>query len=182
MGEVMDYEYIFELLNEVRKVPYPEIKVEKKNLELANYIYDDYSGKVSELTAITKYVYQHITFEDKELSDVLGKIAVVEMRHLDILGNIICELGRLPYYVYSDSFMPWTANNVYYEIKDIKAALKNDLLQEQEAIDGYKMLLQITNDANIQENVKRIIMDEEVHKRIFEYLLKNIDKIKERDV
>ena len=54
----MEYKQLFNKLEEVNKIPYPKLNVERKNIMLANIILENYSGNVSELSAVLKYVYQ----------------------------------------------------------------------------------------------------------------------------
>ena len=89
----MEYSYLFNKLEEVNKIPYPKVNVERKNVILANIILDNYSGSVSELSAVLKYVYQNINLKDTNLAKIIGKISIVEMHHLEILGKIII-LGK----------------------------------------------------------------------------------------
>ena len=170
----MEYDFLLNKLEEVAKISYPKINVEKKNIILANIILDDFSGKVSELTAVLKYVYQNINLKDKEIAKIIGKISIVEMHHLEILGTIINQLGMKSCYIYSNHCTFWDASNVYYQIDDIRDVLKNNIIQEQDAITQYRNLICKTYDTNIIDNIKRIIIDEKVHKEIFEELLKNI--------
>lgn len=168
----MEYSDFLNKLDEVNKIPYPKIKVEKRNIALANIILDDFSGKVSELTAVLKYVYQNINLKNKDIAKIIGRISIVEMHHLEILGRIINQLGMKSCYISSNHCTFWDASNVYYQIDDIKDVLKNNMMQEQDAITQYRNLICKTYDANIIDNIKRIIIDEKVHKEIFEELLK----------
>lgn len=168
----MEYNYLFNKLDDVNTIPYPEIKVERRNVSLANMILDDFSGKISELTAVLKYVYQSINLKDTDMARIIGKISIVEMHHLKILGTIINQLGMKSCYVYRNKYMFWNASNVCYEIDNVQDMLKNNVIQEQDAITQYRNLICKTNDNNIIENIKRIIVDEKVHKEIFEDLLK----------
>lgn len=55
-----------------------------------------YAGNEGELTAVLQYIYQHILFDHagcKDYADILLKVAITEMKHLEILGSLILRLG-----------------------------------------------------------------------------------------
>lgn len=64
---------------------YPKIKVERLNLDYAQILLLDYSGEVSENTAVHLYIYQHLLQVEKwhEFSEALEQIAITEMHHLE---------------------------------------------------------------------------------------------------
>jgi bacterioferritin len=61
---------------------------------------EDYAGAVSELTAINQYFYHHLVFEDKyeDLAELEECISIIEMMHLELLGETILMLGVDPKY------------------------------------------------------------------------------------
>ncbi len=80
------------------ETPYPEIKVERENSYYATLLLDDYAGDISECTAIFLYIFQNI-YNNKMNSDyakILRNIAIVEMMHLELLGETITLLGTTP--------------------------------------------------------------------------------------
>lgn len=159
--------------------PYPEPKVERKNIYNANILLQDYAGVVSELTAISLYSYQHFVSDDiyKEYAKVIGEISMVEMKHLELLGETIKLLGVKPTYV--NSVCPcgqvWTASYVNFTDK-IKEMLLEDIKAEQRAIENYRHHLFLINDKYIKKLLERIILDEELHLKVFKELYKNIGK------
>ncbi|NLC53912.1 MAG: peptidoglycan-binding protein, partial [Firmicutes bacterium] len=78
-------------------VPYPEPRVVAPNAFYAQLLLEDYAGMVSELTAVHQYLYNHYYFE-KELSGMVKSIAIVEMKHLELLAETILLLGEAPEY------------------------------------------------------------------------------------
>ncbi|MDD2627900.1 MAG: manganese catalase family protein [Clostridia bacterium] len=80
------------------ELPYPEIKVEGKNSYYAGLLLDDYAGDISECTAIFLYIFQHMYNSKiyKEYAEILRNIAIVEMIHLELLGEAIMQLGTTP--------------------------------------------------------------------------------------
>ncbi len=151
--------------------PYPEIRVEGENLYYASLLMDDYAGIISELSAITQYVYHSIFSEiiDKELSQLLIGIAKVEMRHLNILGKLIELLGGKATFCGGVSLnnKPWSGNVIYYG-DDICSQLKIDLLSEQMIVAQYEKDIKLIDDKYVVENIQRIIQDEQVHLKLFE--------------
>jgi bacterioferritin len=152
--------------------PYPEIKVTAPNKYYAKILMDDYAGKLSELTAVNQYMYHKFSMmtEHKELSEILGKISIVEMHHLEMFAKMIKLLGYDPLF-YNSANIPWNAKYVYYG-KDICDQLKQDLKDELNTIIVYEQNIKIIKDPYIQDVLRRIILDEKVHVKIFEDQIK----------
>ena len=72
-------------------IPYPEINPNEKSREKAMLLLPLFAGRVSEMTAINTYIYQSMITkkEDPSLHDMLECISITEMKHFDILGQII---------------------------------------------------------------------------------------------
>ena len=157
--------------------PYPEVRVEKPNIEYAKLLLEDYSGIASELTSITQYVYQKFDkFNvDEYFSETLSRIAMVEMKHLELLGETIKLLGIEPRYITKDNniYTYWTSRTVDYKT-NISDMLYSDIKIEKEAIEKYKYDLSVINDKYIKQTISRIIEDEEKHIECFKMLLKRV--------
>lgn len=153
--------------------PYPELSIECKNVYYARILQEDYAGLVSELTAITLYSYQHFT-EDEEntkFAETIRGISIVEMKHLELLGEAILELGGNPKFVgYKGKF--WNGSYVEYA-KDIGKILLVNIKAEEDAIKQYTKHILLVHDESIQKLLKRIILDEECHLAIFKKLLES---------
>ncbi|MEG1255072.1 ferritin-like domain-containing protein [Clostridium sp.] len=169
------------------QLPFPEGEVERKNINYANMILDAYASSAdSEIQAITQYLYHHKTIDNKTISNTLLCIALVEMAHLDVLGDIISSLGGKPAY-YNSNQNFWMTGNIPYGDKDmlvvkmdednmkskevIKQKLMLNIKGEINAINGYKFLMQNVNDKYIKRVIHKIISDEEVHIEIFQSLI-----------
>jgi rubrerythrin len=77
-----------------RSVLYPpETEVRPGQGVLPEWFYDSYKGAngCSELDTIHMYITQEVMFE--ELGEMMMGIAMVEMKHLDKLGDLISGLG-----------------------------------------------------------------------------------------
>lgn len=156
--------------------PYPEIKVAGPNDYYAFLLLSDYSGLVSEMTAINQYLYHHLWFEEgnkDEIADLLKGISIVEMHHLEMLAEMIILLGGDPKYIggLSENFSFWCADYVYYGC-GLVDRLEADIQAEQNAIKNYSEHIAIIKDPYIQAVLRRIIKDERHHLRLFEEALK----------
>jgi len=151
-------------------LPYPEPRVEKTSIGYANVLLKDYAGEVSEFTAVSLYVYQHIVSEGRfeDYARIIGGISMAEMKHLELIGKTVKLLGIKPIYI--DSACPpgqlWTSAYVNFTIF-IKDMLLEDIKSEKKAIKNYKYHISIIKDRYIQELIKRIIKDEELHLKLF---------------
>ncbi len=153
--------------------PYPEIKVAGKNKHYANLLKISYASLVSELTAISQYMYHHLEMKslDPEIADLVQKIATVEGEHLNMLGQLIILLGEKPIYHSRDGF--WRASFVKYGY-DILDQLESDLESEYIAIDQYNKIIQQINDRYVNAVLRRIILDEEGHVQFFKLSIAKI--------
>jgi len=167
-----------ETFNPTLEIPYPKIEISKKDTAFGYKLLNVYAGRVSELSAINQYSFQSFYLNKyKDLSNILMEISEVEMHHLKILADLICALGLIPYYVtYNCSYeaIPWNADYVDYTT-DYRNMLLSNINSEVTAIKDYNKLIYETNDPNIKDILKRIIMDEERHIEIFSELLRQYD-------
>lgn len=159
-------------------IPYPKVRVMKKNPYLGKLLLHSYAGDVSEDTAIHQYLYQSLLMQDEnlEIAEILEKISETEMHHLYILGKLIQCLGVYPVYV--DPVVSkncfWTSKYVDYNT-NILEMLESDIEAEQKAIQTYQELIHVIDDKYVVEILKRIVLDERLHLEIFEKLKKSLD-------
>lgn len=150
--------------------PYPEIKVVEPNLHYARILMDDYAGVISEFTAISQYLYHHFVSKkvNEEVGELLENVSINEMLHMEILANLIIALGGDPKirgsFSTNDRF--WNGKFIYYG-NDLCEQLKADIEAEYKAIFEYREHIQLINDYYVQAILKRIILDEKVHIRLF---------------
>jgi len=169
------------------KMPFPPIKVERQNSEYANLLLDAIaSSSDSELQAITQYIYHSKTISNETISKALMCIALIEMQHLDALSELIPLLGGKPFYQNSSKNY-WMTGNIAYVDKNInydkehvhekddksntRLKLEHNINAENNAINGYKLLLKVIKDKYIENIILKIISDEQVHLKIFEDLI-----------
>ena len=164
------------------KENYPEIKVEKQNINYAKLLLEDYTGSVSELTALTQYFnHEGVIFKQyPQVAQILSYIGFVETNHLQILAKLINLLGVNPKYrVIKDNNVRvwWSPIYVDYE-KDIFKIIESNIEGEKAAIKQYKEHLQLINDDYIIAILTRIIMDEEEHVKILTQVYNNLKENK----
>lgn len=147
-------------------LPYPKVEVEKPNDEYAKLIYEDYGGRVSELTAITQYVQQNVLLEKEyeEVSKDLLGIAEVEMHHLKILAEVLVALGAKPKYgAYNgQQFKYWNGSMDRYA-DSLFSIIKHSIEDELAMVSQYQSHIESIEDKYIQAVLRRIVQDEEVH-------------------
>ena len=147
-------------------ITYPEVKGKEKNSKYIDLILLNYSSAISEFDAIAQYTYHQIalTYSNKEISDTLCGISIVEMHHLEMLGKIIILLGGEPgYWINNKKKNYWSGKLVNYDLSSIKDILTIDIQDEKAAIKQYKETIAQIDDKYINAVLKRIILDEEFH-------------------
>lgn len=149
-------------------LPYPEINV-TPSLSEARILMPSYGGRHSETTAVMTYVYQ--SYVSKEFSDTLEAIAISEMRHHDLLGNAIVKLGGYPV-IGSGTY--WNGSYVNYQTCPAEF-LKANIIGEKTAIAGYERAILSLDQKDLKLLLERIILDEELHIKIFEELLTGLN-------
>lgn len=170
----MSYQNIKTMLKDVDKIPYPQVYYVYPNTYFANQLYDSYAGQYGELTATTQYIYQHINIsENSTLSDILKHIAIMEMKHLDMIGDLIRKLGSAPHYMNSDN-QYWCSFNVNYDMKNLTKTMENNIKAEKTAIAEYSRLSLYTRNPSILRLLQRIILDEKTHIKAFEAIIKEL--------
>jgi bacterioferritin len=177
----------FETLPCQSNISFPPVKVERNNLVYANLLLDAFASSAdSELQAITQYIYHSKTISNEIISKALMCVSLVEMHHLDALSELITLLGGKPFYENSNKNF-WMTGNIAYVDKNIiynkelnkavddkanfREKLEADIDAEQNAINGYKRLLNTIKDKYIEKIILKIISDEQFHIKLFESLL-----------
>lgn len=166
---IQDLNYI---IKEMNRIPYPEVKDISPDYRFGRMLYDSYAGSKSELTAVLTYEFEELTCGDREdLKVLLGAIAKQEMKHLQLLGELLVCLDLEPYYM-STYGNKWCSDNVKPNYDSLEDMLNFNINSEKEAINEYSRLIDNCECDNIKNVLARIIMDEENHVKIFEILKK----------
>lgn len=169
-------EEIKRIMEKTAQIPYPQIPNVYPNPRYAQMLLDDFGGELGELSATTQYIYEHINLrEEKEISVIMRNIAIMEMKHLDILGEIIKKMGGNPFYTDSNH-RAWTAKNVKYHTCDLEETMKYNIMTEDAAILGYRKAIRATNQMGLKRVFERIIIDENSHKEIFRKIIEGLHK------
>lgn len=159
------------------KLSYPKVHVTEPNAEYAKVLLGDYAGHVSEFGAIAQYIFHMIVLEEDypDVSEALLGIAIVEMDHLDMLGDLINELGTPPQFRSCEdrrsTYWCATPRNVDYSVT-VRKALLSDISIEMKAIANYEKSIEQIDNEEIRCLIRRIILDEEMHIEVFSGLYK----------
>jgi len=154
--------------------PYPEVKKshdDQDNRATVAMLKEDYAGAVSELTAITQYIFQNTTAEDPAFANAMLQIAIAEMTHLDMLGDAIETLGGDPRY--DDGRYYWNASYVDYA-RPRPDMLRANIKAETAAIQNYQTHAAATKNPTVRDFLLRIIRDEQLHLAFFNEQLAKI--------
>lgn len=154
------------------RLPYPPAETQGKNLYYASLLTNDFAGIVSEMSAVTAYVFQHLATPNKKIADVLECISIVEMRHLGFIATLINAFGGKPRFAVQSGAKCcfWSAQSISYETNP-RCYLKENIANERAAIANYKTRIKQISDSKVQALLSRIIQDEEHHIGLFTALL-----------
>lgn len=150
--------------------PYPEIVGEVKSHKTVALIKNLMSGGEGELKAILQYFYQSSLLNkiEPEISDILEEISVNEMTHLELLSHAIVTFGGDPKYDNGNNQYFFT-NQISYFNK-LREALEANIAVEERAIKNYQNAIAQTENDSLKQLFYRIIEDEKLHLKIFNYL------------
>lgn len=154
--------------------PYPEVEITKTNEEYAKMLLDAFAdGAPAEMTAITQYFHHYLVMPNPDIANLELCIALVEMEHLEILGEIIEALGGNPRYWRANKSY-WSGGNVAYGVEqDTAELLRLDIEAEKVAIIAYERLIEEIDDPCIKKVLRRIVEDEKVHLKLFRQALQH---------
>ena len=159
-------------------LPYPAVEAGVQCKDYAYAMLSNVGSSSSEMSTISRYFYNSVILSSEygAFAECFHRISIVEMHHLNIFATLAYQMGadprlwslqkRRPYY--------WTPayNNYPREIREL---IENSIRGEEGAVQKYTRQSQIINDANIIENLKRIILDEQRHIEILHEMLKSIN-------
>jgi len=156
-------------------VPYPQPLFACPNTGCARMLHNAYAGENGEFSAIARYFYQSVTLQSTapEASRLLHQIALVEMKHLQMLGQCIAGLGGSPTFAGSrGGAAVWWSGAWVPRGGDLKLQLLQDIESEQAAVRAYRQLTGQIPLSDLQALLCRIVMDEEHHIELFSQLLR----------
>lgn len=155
-------------------IPYPPVDNLDINIEYGHIILPNLGGLISEMNTVSLYSYNCIILEQKwpELSLAMHEISLVEMKHLNIFSKMCYRLGVDPrWWDCQDDFLEYWSPGYNVYPRQIKALLENAISQEKQTIIMYEQQIIKIDEPIIQNILKRIILDEQLHIQIFEYFL-----------
>ena len=157
----------------VLDLPYPCVKGKDNNRLVAELLYKAY---LSELYAISEYIYQEMLFESdyKIAAETIECIANTEMKHFKMLAKLILELGYDPKIKFTDGSHKSIKNLHSQSVNDMfyKKTIYDDIINEKSSAATYRKILGITADKDIKALINRIMLDEEHHAETLERLIK----------
>jgi len=115
-----------------------------------------------EHAAVIQYLVHAYGMGEGEMACEIEAIAREEMRHFDWLAETIVSLGGTPSIKRGD--MRTTG-------KSVSAWMKNDVLQEEDAITLYEQHIKAIANPKIRRLLKRILSDEKSHRGDFEHFV-----------
>jgi bacterioferritin len=126
-----------------------------------------------EHAAIIQYLTHAYAMGEGEMACEIEAIAREEMRHLDWLAETIVSLGGMPSLDRGDMRMDGEAVGDW---------MKNDVLQEEDAIAMYQEHIKAIDDPKIKRLLERILSDEKSHRGDFEHFVDKAQKENARDL
>ncbi|MCM1437707.1 MAG: ferritin-like domain-containing protein [Roseburia sp.] len=146
---------------------YPSLKNLTCDPYAARIISSAFATSSGELNASLQYIYHSISFltaEDEARAQLLKRIAIAEMHHLDLLGEALARLGSSPVY----SFAPPAQYNFYCTkfvaySRTLRNMIEDDIMGEKYAIYGYERMLPRLKNSTLRSLVCRILEDENLH-------------------
>lgn len=157
--------------------PYPPVQAKNKCKEYAYAMLSNIGSSNSEMSAISLYFYNSVILDNEyaDFAKCFHSISIVEMHHLDIFAKLAYQMGLDPrlWSLKNNKKFYWTPSYNCYP-KEIRKVIENSINGEKDAIKKYTSQAKIIKDANIVENLERIIIDEKHHIEIFDTMLEKI--------
>lgn len=164
-------------INVTYPADYPPVEVCGTSLSLARVLNNNLAAAKSEMTAFHQYTYQAWLLQKDypEISKTLSEIALVELRHLHRLGQLIVLLGGTPKFCSYQRGMtlPWSGKMVVYNT-EIRKLLKMDIVAEESAYITYIRQSQCMKDTKVAANLARIAQDEKLHRAVLHKFLQDL--------
>lgn len=152
-------------------LPYPGAENLGCNPQYAALLSGAFAGSGSETTAIAQYTAHNFYTEDyPELHFAYQCITSTEVIHLNLLGEMILNLGRSPKFMTYETNTFWAGNSPVYACR-VRPILLADIAGENAAIAHYKKLIQQISCEEIRGVLRRIILDEQKHVEILSAFL-----------
>ena len=160
---------------------YPIAAAQTKNQQYVRMIRNAYCGSgCPELDAVMQYFYHSLILREctPQVSREISNIAICEMHHLELLGQLLCSMGSEPKF-FASHCLPHGMQNVWWSARpgrivyagELGPALRADIQLKTGIIENYRRIVREISDSGIVRLLERILLDEEEHLRIFTALL-----------
>jgi len=126
-----------------------------------------------EHAAVIQYLVHAYAMGEGEMACEIEAIAREEMRHFDWLAETIVSLGGTPSLERGD---------MRTDGKAVPDWMKNDVLQEKDAITLYEEHIKAIGDPKIKRLLQRILSDEKSHQGDFEHFVNKAQKEGAKDL
>lgn len=130
-----------------------------------------YAAYLSELEAISDYIYYSLISEDvfPSVSEMFEKIAMDEMHHFRTLGRLMIDLGANPSILTSIrsknlKYSPCAGNCI--KNMSVMQAIENSIRDEKATVKQYESVLRALPDEKSKDIISKIVADEEKHIRM----------------
>lgn len=158
---------------------YPSIHIEEENNELGTMLLECYAAELSELSSVTRYSYLNIVLDNEyeEIKEIYRGLSIVELHHMNMIGELIKQLGVMPRYYHKNknNITMWNGNYVPGKY-DMESTLLDSIQHEKDMINKYNSIIERVDHIVIKEVLSRIIMDEVIHISLLEELKKKYIK------
>lgn len=158
-------------------LPYPTIQCEVRQKEYARAMLSNIGSAVSEMSTISSYFYNSVVLshEYEDFAECFHKISIVEMHHLNIFASLAFQMGADPRLWSLKNRRPqyWTPSYNDYSRK-VKEIIENAIRGEEGAIWKYTQQTKMIRDANVIENLERILLDEQRHVKVLHEMLEKV--------
>lgn len=134
------------------------------NKDIISLLNKDLEG---EHTAIIQYLTHAYSMGEGEMACEIEAIAREEMRHLDWLAETIVGLGGVP---------SLTRGEMRTGGQSVADWMRNNVLQEQDAIAMYEEHIKAIGDPKIKRLLERILSDEKSHRGDFDHFATKAQK------
>lgn len=158
-------------------LPYPALQPQKRCPEYASAMLSNIGSSNSEMSAVSLYFYNSVILQPEysSFARCFHDISIVEMHHLDVFASLALQLGADPrlWSMRNRGTYYWTPAYNQYP-RELQEMLENSIKGEMAAIQKYTKQAETIHDNNIVEILRRIILDEQHHIKIFNDMLSQI--------
>lgn len=138
-----------------------------ENYSVARIILPAYAGDHSELQSVLQCVYHgfyYLSNGANELAELADRIFAAEIRHLDLLGEILLKLGVDPVFAMRRDYRTeyFSTETICYS-KTPQKMLLDDIACKMLMVKRYKAMTERLTDGKTRGAVESILKDEQEH-------------------